>query len=244
MTRSHPADATARDVHLVDQVAQKLRAKADPLPAGTKLPPESELVAEFGVSRTVVREAVAQLKSIGLITTRHGSGIFVAPPSETALSFRDSDRQNPTEIVKFLEIRSGLDYAAARLAAVRRSPAQLEKLRELGGRVMQGAGVQESVEADVAFHTAIVDASGNEHLVSVYRFLSANLREGIVFTRRLEALSPGMVEEVRQEHEAIVGAIGKRKADRAAALAETHVENAQRRLRRSLMRLVAQIGPE
>jgi GntR family transcriptional repressor for pyruvate dehydrogenase complex len=87
------------------------------------------------------------------------------------------------------------------------------------------------VEADLAFHLAIVRATQNEYFVSIQTFLLDHLRAGILFTRTLESYSKEKMEEVRREHSEIFQAIEARNADLASRLAEQHVLNARRRMR-------------
>ncbi|MDD3179693.1 MAG: FadR/GntR family transcriptional regulator [Opitutaceae bacterium] len=222
---------------LADQLAERLIAKIKTLSPGTKLPPEIQLAADFQVSRTVVREAISQLKAIGILRSQQGAGNFVAPPSQTTLSFRDLDGYNPLDIVKFMEIRSGLDAAAARLAASRRTKAQLAEMRELCRRTMQASNVQEAAESDISFHLAVVEATANEHFVSVFRFLNAQIEEGIMFTRRLISGSSAMESDVRDEHQAILAAIEGENPELAAQKALEHIINSQNRLKLSFSHL-------
>lgn len=227
---------------LADGVVESLSRRAGALKPGGKLPSENQLAAEFGVSRTVIREAISQLKGIGVLQTRQGAGIFVAPPSHTTLRFAEFDRLNPLDIAKFFEIRLGLDAAAARLAAARRTKLDLGVLRETCRRTIEPSSPEEAAASDIAFHLAVVGATANEHLVSVYRFLNAQLREGIAFTRRLIADSPAVVAAVRQEHMAILRAVEARDADRAADCSREHIVNSLARLKTSLGRLAKSIA--
>ena len=100
-------------------------------PAGSRLPTETQLAEEFGVSRTVVREAIARLRSDGLVVTRQGLGAFVAETLE-ALPFRisiGSDPEAPHRYAReLLELRLGFETEAAALAAERGTPAQVEEI--------------------------------------------------------------------------------------------------------------------
>lgn len=240
LTNSTPSPKPNR---LADHVADQLVAKSRQMSVGDKLPSESQLAAEFGVSRSVIREAISQLKSLGAVETRQGAGMFVTRPPIASLQFRDFDHSSLPSVAKFLEIRSGVDAAAARIAASRRTDAQLEFLRQASYRATQpGLSIEESVEADLAFHVAIVEATQNDYFLALQTFLTAYLRQGVLFTRRLESYSAAMVAEVHREHMAILQAIADQKPAEASHAAELHVLNAQRRMRHALSHLLPDIA--
>ena len=226
---------------MADHIAQRLKTKIKTLGAGSKLAPESRLAEEFKVSRTVVREAISQLKAIGILRSLQGSGNYVAPPSETALRFHDLDGLNPVDIMKFFEIRSGLDSGAARLAATRRTKIQLGLLREACVRATAAINPVESAESDNQFHQLIVEATANEHFVSVHRFLSAQFKDGIMFTRRI-LLGHGLEDNIHREHQAILDAIERKDGEAAAARSYEHILHSQQRLRANLSRLAQSVA--
>jgi len=237
----HSAQRGAGKGRLADQLAEHLLARIKHLPAGTKLPTENRIAQEFDVSRTVVREAVSQLKAMGSLRSRQGAGNFVAPPSQTMLSFPDLDGLNPVDIMKFFEIRSGLDAAAARLAAARRTRAQVASLRAACQRTIEAANPAAAAATDLLFHQAIVEATANEHFISVHRFLSAQLKEGIQFTRRLVA-GTSMELDVHREHREIFEAIESKDENLASNRSFEHILNSQHRLRLTLSHLARSVG--
>src|SRR6476660_7970785 len=99
------------------------------LPVGAQIPTEAQLMRTFGVSRTVVREAVAALRAEGLVTTRQGRGAFVAAAG-TGVPFQvtPEDASSLADILKILELRATLEVEAAGLAAERRTPADLDRI--------------------------------------------------------------------------------------------------------------------
>ena len=236
MFKSEATATRPKNGRLADHLVRRMLATIKGMAAGTKLPTENQLAHDFGVSRTVVREAISQLNAIGVLKSQQGAGNFVAVPSHT-LSFRELDHHNPVDIMKFLEIRSGLDAAAARLAATRRTKSQLAAMREACQRTIEPTSLIDAAESDIAFHLAIVEATANEHFVSVHRFLSAQLKEGIIFTRRLIAGSAEMESGVRNEHRGILEAIEQGDASAAAKRAEEHMLHSQERLRSTVSAL-------
>jgi GntR family transcriptional regulator, transcriptional repressor for pyruvate dehydrogenase complex len=224
-----PAKRTRR---LPDTIAEYLMATARELAPGSRLPSENQLAKQFGVSRSAVREAVSGVESLGLLQIRKGAGMFVRAPIVGNLEFRGLDSSNLASAAKLLEIRTGLDAAAARIAAIRRTTEEVNFLREMNSAASRpDLTILETVEADLAFHLAIVRATRNEYFVAIETFLLEHLRAGILFTRTLESYSKEMMEEVQREHSEIFLAIEARNADLASRLAEQHVLNARRRMR-------------
>ncbi|MFA1540168.1 FadR/GntR family transcriptional regulator [Actinomadura monticuli] len=173
---------TARRSSLVDQVIGQLR---DEIVGGTwavggKIPPEPVLAETLGVGRNTVREAVRALTHAGLLESRQGDGTYVRATSELSGAVRR--RLETAELVEILEVRRGLEVEAARLAATRRTEADIAAITAALARrdASWAAGEHAAfVEADLAFHTAVVDATHNRVLMDLYRDFSAVLRAGI-----------------------------------------------------------------
>ena len=152
---------TLRRLPLADQAAALLldRVRTGTWPLDHKLPGEQALADELGVGRSTVREAVRQLAGRGVLESRQGSGVYVVR-AEASEDWEEVLRRG--EIVDVLEVRGALETEAARLAATRRTPADLRAMaRALAGRgeVSPTARAREYVDADLVFHRAVVDAS-------------------------------------------------------------------------------------
>ena len=137
------------------------------LAPGQRLPTEQEIVAATGVSRTVVREALAALRARGLITTRQGLGAFVAKdPMPKTFSVLPDDLESIDEVLRVLELRMGIEVEATGLAAERRSDAALAqmsaRLDALEAAVRAGGS---GSEEDFGFHRAILAARSEERRV-------------------------------------------------------------------------------
>jgi GntR family transcriptional regulator, transcriptional repressor for pyruvate dehydrogenase complex len=232
---SDKSSSAKRARRLPETIAEYLMATARALAPGSKLPSENQLAKQFGVSRSAVREAVSGVESLGFLQIRKGAGMFVRAPNVGNLEFRGLDSNNHDSAAKLLEIRTGLDAAAARIAAIRRTAEEVKFLREMNAAASRSdLTIPETVEADLAFHWAIVRATRNEYFVSIQTFLLEHLRAGILFTRTLESYSKAMMEEVQEEHSGIFQAIEARNADLASRLAEQHVLNARRRMKSAI----------
>ncbi|WP_295856213.1 FadR/GntR family transcriptional regulator [uncultured Xylophilus sp.] len=209
------------------------------LQAGDRLPTESAIMQTYGVSRTVVREALSRLQAAGLVETRHGIGTFVLPPSApTGGIFRlhPADISGSIDAIAVLELRISLETEAAALAAQRRSPAQLAAMRDaleqFRRQVEQGG---DTVAPDFRFHCEIADATGNRYFSDILDHLGKALipRTRIVATHVAWEDQSLYLQRVHREHEDIVDAIERSDADAARAAMRVHLNNSRERLKRA-----------
>lgn len=139
---------------------------------GDKIPIESQLGEIYNVSRTVVREAIAHLRSEGLVESRQGVGVFVAAQGGMILRIDPERAGELAEILEILELRLGVEVEAAGLAAQRRDKAALQRINdniELSrdmDRFMENPR-----EIDFAFHMAIAEATGNSYMPRFLTFI-------------------------------------------------------------------------
>ena len=146
---------------LADALAVSIRDGQ--MSAGQKLPTEQALVERFGVSRTVVREAMSRLTTLGLVESRPGSGAFVMATSQAVLVQLSLEPDGSVDaVIQMVEVRRALEAESAALAAARRTPQSVKQIKQalqaLGKAVKAGG---DGVREDVAFHTAIAQASRN-----------------------------------------------------------------------------------
>jgi DNA-binding FadR family transcriptional regulator len=210
----------------------KDRILSGELAPGAKLPSESELIEEYAVSRTVVREAVTRLRGEGLVETFHGRGSFVlALPEPTSFTVEASTVRSHRDVLDMVDFRLGIESEAAFLAASRLSREAADAVRDaMAG--FASAGPEEAVEADFAFHRAVTAASGNRFYVDLLDSLGpmmimlprARLRGAYSHTDATH------VERVRHEHAAIADAVLARDPDTARAAMRVHLGNTRRRL--------------
>lgn len=219
---------------LSDRLAAKLLARVElgELTPGDRLPTESQLAETYGVSRTVVREAVHQLRSRDVLVSRQGSGVYVAQPAPNKpLAFDPHVLDSLTSVVQIVEVRRALEGEIAALAAERASRAQVSSMRralhDIERAVAEGG---DGVDQDLAFHRTIAEASGNPQFSRLLGFLEQYLREAMRVTRANEARHPGFGHDVRAEHQDIFDAIAARDVAASRRLATRHMERAARRL--------------
>ena len=222
-------------LELVSSLGERIRDGR--LKVGDKMPTEAAIMAEFDVSRTVVREALSKLQASGLVDTRHGIGTFVLGLGDDA-GFKISREQYGTlqDVVAVLELRIGLETEAAALAAQRRTEANLDAMRKaldaLSYALEHGS---DAVAADFLFHQEVARATQNDHFAD----LMTTLGSRIIPRARLEPAQV-MTDERREylrrvngEHESIFDAISAQDSEGARAAMRTHLANSRERRRRS-----------
>jgi len=201
-------------------------------PVGAKLPIEPALCVRYGVSRTVLREAMARLKSDGVIDTQQGRGSFVLGPSaRTPFRFDAPAVETTQSILELSELRLGVDGTAAALAARRRSPEQLARLKDCLDRMAealrQGAS---GSEADLEFHRTIADATGNQHYRLFMEYLRRSYATAIDRARSHSAQADGLSQRAQEEHRAVYQAISDGDAEAAEQAVKHHIRAAAQRL--------------
>lgn len=199
---------------LADTAAAGLRAEiaSGRWAVGARIPVEPALAQQLGVSRGTLREAIRTLVHAGLLEVRQGSGTYVRSGVDASDSLH---RLRRASLRDQFELRCALEVEAARLAALRHTAQDLQRLRGLlAQRGSHGDARDEAgfVERDLAFHLAIVDISGNPALVETCRFVSGYLKETIAST-----MADGPPEPGADAHRAIVEAIASRNPEHAAA---------------------------
>lgn len=215
------------------RVAERLLAKIreDDLQPGTRLPSEQNMAEHFGVSRTVIRDAIAMLKAEGLLETRKGSGAFLRR-SATSPRTDPLTEQSIQSLLNLIEVREGIEAETAALAAVRRTPAQLADIEYALRRIEEAAAAGlDGVEEDAKLHQCIAVATGNPTWVRFVEMFAEPIRSAVKVTRANEARREDLMRQVQEEHERIVSAIAARDPDAARAAARAHMEQAARRVR-------------
>jgi DNA-binding FadR family transcriptional regulator len=225
-----------RRTNLAEQIAQALRGRliGGEMQPGDRLPTEKELSQTHGVSRAVVREAIAALRADGLVVARQGSGAFVAEPSPSDLrqSMFQFEPTKLSSIIEVLELRAAVESEAAALAAVRASPGELAKIAESHHAVAEAvARGDPAQEQDFAFHLTIAEATHNQHFVEFFRFLGARTiprAQAVRGPANVQA-AEGFLQLIRAEHTAIVDAIAGRRPDEARTAMTAHLKGSQER---------------
>lgn len=219
---------------LPDEIAADLETqiRGRALDAGARLPTEQALAATYGVSRAVVREAIAKLKHDGWVTSRQGSGLFVcALPGATAFRIDRDKLDSAEELTQVFELRAELEAGVAGMAARRRTARQLaaieEALRAFETALQAG---HEGVEEDVAFHRSIAAASGNPHMQRLMDLISPLVGHAIERAYGVYSGKAKGLDKVLAEHRAVAAAIGRGDEAAARRSMRRHIVEAQARL--------------
>lgn len=203
------------------------------LAPGERLPSEHALMRSFAVSRTVVREAVAQLKAEGLVMSRQGLGMFVARDlGSRPFRLADSPADSAGKAVQVMELRMGVEIEAASLAALHRSNAQLAQMRAALGRIDRAIERdQPAVEQDFELHRAIAAATGNAYFVRLLDHLGHYIIPRWVVRRRTWPAGDQKpyLRAIQQEHRLIVERIAAGDAEGARAAMRVHLSGSRDR---------------
>lgn len=200
---------------------------------GDRLPTEQSLAVKFGVSRSVIREAIARLRSDGVVQSRQGVGAFVISSGESGTLRIDADLMSDRLVFRdVFEMRAILEIRAAGLAAHRRNSEQMAAMVDAFGRMKSSVNwAEDGVTADMEFHRAVAAASGNAYVAMVVGFFLGQMRQSIMFMRHNQNDTGGrMIATNIAEHEAILDAIGAQDAEAATAAMRRHITGASERL--------------
>jgi GntR family transcriptional regulator, transcriptional repressor for pyruvate dehydrogenase complex len=200
-------------------------------PVEHKLPTELELAHEFSASRPVVREALAALREDGVIATRQRIGNFVVGVGDGA-HLRFVPLGSLTDVQKCFLFRISLEGEAAAMAAIYASEAdvvamaaaeaELERLIEAG---------RPSVDADYTFHLAVITAAHNRFFLTAVTSLINHVRTGMSLCRRLSVVQPELhLDQMRDEHRAVVKAVRQADAEAARAAMRNHLDASRLRV--------------
>ncbi|MGV9676981.1 FadR/GntR family transcriptional regulator [Nocardia sp. NPDC003482] len=206
---------------LAAQAAELLlrRIRAGEWALGHKLPGETTLAAQLGVGRSTLREAIRELSGKGVLESRQGAGVFV-----TALDVaEDWDTiLRRADIVAVIEARLAIEAESAALAAARRTPADLRALwRALAVRAEATGSVEELVDADTAFHRAVVTAAHNDILTGMFDAFIPRSRHAMVDMLRIRPLTDARADH--HAHEVLLDAVRRRDAAAAASASRVHL---------------------
>ncbi|MEE3851109.1 FCD domain-containing protein [Gordonia sp. LSe1-13] len=196
-------------------------------PVGERIPPEPQLVEQFGVGRNTIREAVRALEHSGMLVPRRGDGTYVRSVNGLAAAIGRcvSDEAHR----ELLVARRAIEVEAAAAAAIQVTGRQIEDLRALldrAERALASGDTQSYADADIAFHTAVVAASGNGLLAELY----GGIVEVMVRTHRA-VVDPSVAEgTLPRGHHELVDALAAGDADAARAAVRSYLDDARRGL--------------
>jgi DNA-binding FadR family transcriptional regulator len=224
---------------VVVRIAREIRGGR--LAPGARLPTEHELMSAMGVSRTVVREAVAALRAEGLVTTRQGSGVFVAADASRVPFRIDPDGLSSiADVLEVMELRLAVEVEAAAFAAERITSERLvpiaRALRSIEAAIDRGEG---AISEDFAFHLAIAEASGNQRFAELLEYLGRHVipRQSIRVSLATPREQRQYLVRIQKEHARIHAAIRDGEPAEARKAMRTHLTRSLTRYRRLAERL-------
>lgn len=193
---------------------------------GEKMPSSAELCEEFGVSRTVMREALASLKIAGRVVARQGSGVFVLQRDSRAIHFEAGRIDDIRSALEILELRLGVEMQSVSLAAARRTPEALAEIARAFD-VMNGLStddIEAEANADFGFHMAIAKATRNPHFPRLLEALMGEINSELLMKLRQSGSSrSNFVAKIKREHSMILAAITQGDEKGAQSALHTHL---------------------
>lgn len=196
---------------------------------GEKLPGERELATRFEVSRPVLRDALKELETRGLLESRHGGGTYVADIIGQIFSRPVTEliARHERATMDYLEYRRELEGITAEFAAQRATHFDREILKGIIGDMREAhesGDFHDELEADVELHNAIGESAHNIILMHTLRACYKLLSAGIFYHRQMVFSEPGARESLLAQHEAIVDAIIEGNPAKARQAAEDHID--------------------
>jgi GntR family transcriptional repressor for pyruvate dehydrogenase complex len=205
---------------------------------GDTLPSEGQLAQTLGVSRLTLREATRSLQARGLLEISQGRRPTVAAPNGTLVGdfFETAVRRDPRALLDLLEVRRALEVHISTLAAKRAGKGDIADM-EMSINAMRAGGNEPATfhAADVRFHENLASASGNRLLVFLIEALADPLRESRLQSFAGHVARGGTVDDVIQQHEAILNAIRARNPKAAAQAMRDHLQQTEDDLRARLL---------
>lgn len=220
---TQPFKELTREPTLADRVANSIleRIVGGEFKPGDKLPSERELGDQFGVSRTVVREAVRGLTGRGVISVRAGSGLRVAAvdPAAVSESLTLMLRSNRAFDYRHVhEVRAMLEVQMAGAAAARATQADISKMRRAAEAMEQAGTVEQAARRDLDFHRAIAEATHNP----LYLVLHDAIGDALIEVR-LENHAHGGGAEAARSHQTIIDCVAAKDRKGAEAAMRRHL---------------------
>ncbi|MGJ8678876.1 FadR/GntR family transcriptional regulator [Paraglaciecola sp.] len=220
---------------LTTELVESLRAEIlkGNLKIGDKLPSSKIIEQQSGVSRSVVREAIAQLKAEGLVDSKQGVGVFVtSKKNDKSFQITKAEFESIHNAIQILELRMSVEVEMGAMAALKRSEEQMENITkcmlDMEKKIADG---EDSIAEDFAFHKAIADASGNPYFRRFIDYIGSGVIPAREMITNYENGFGGdkLLSVIQEEHRQICRAIKAQDSDLARASIKAHLGNSIKR---------------
>ncbi|MBB4188472.1 DNA-binding FadR family transcriptional regulator [Sinorhizobium terangae] len=225
--------------NLAEIVVAELSSRIDSgvyLP-GQKIPSSAQLCQDFGVSRTVIREALTSLRVAGRVTSRQGDGVYVTERDSKTVNFEISRIEDIRSAMEILELRLGVEMQSVALAASRRTPEALADIARAYDYLdnLESDDAEVEARADFEFHLAIARATRNPHFPQFLQAVFSEISFDLVMKHRQSARTyRTYLRKINKEHAAIFAAITQGDPRAAKNALAAHLEESLNRYRAML----------
>lgn len=221
---------------LVESLREQIVSGA--MKKGDKFPSSKTIEQQANVSRTVVREAVAQLRAEGLVESRQGVGVFVtnANLKKGGFEITSEEFKSLEDAIQILELRMAVEVEMAGMAAEFRTQQQMDKINDALAKMETNAQLgEDSLENDMLFHQVIAEASGNPYFLRFMEYIGSSMipNRDIVTRDMSESEEKVFLDNIQDEHRQIANAIQTQSIELAKATAKNHLMNSIKRHRQA-----------
>ncbi|MCI2285395.1 FadR family transcriptional regulator [Colwellia sp. MSW7] len=224
-----------KSLSLTNELVKSLRdeIQSGTFKTGDKLPSSKVIENQAGVSRSVVREAIAQLKAEGLVDSRQGVGVFVTSiQPNKSFKIDSSEFESIHDAIQILELRMSVEAEMSGMAAKNRTDEQMENILTcMQAMEVKIAAGEVAIIEDFAFHKSIAEASGNPYFLRFIDYIGSGVipaRE-IITKYEKDSGSDGLLIVIQEEHRQIARAIQSQDSELAKASAKAHLSNSIKR---------------
>ncbi|QQE77879.1 FadR/GntR family transcriptional regulator [Alicyclobacillus sp. SO9] len=226
-----PIQTTKTYEAIIQRLLEGIRSGT--FPAGRKLPSVRQLSVDWQVGQAAVREALSALKAMNLITSRQGEGTFVNPHTseQIAQSLKFNDLMTPAEVQSLLELRLILEAGAVRLAALRRTQAELDGLSLTVQRMKADLELSQLGEqTDFEFHYKLTEASKNPYLRALMESVREKMQSAQLSSRLALYRIEGEPQQLLAQHQEILQAVENQDPNSAETAMLQHLRHVEARL--------------
>lgn len=225
--------------NLAEIVVAQLSSRIDSgiYPPGDKIPSSAQLCEEFGVSRTVIREALTSLKVAGRVIARQGAGVYVTEKDSKTLNFEISRIEDIRSAMQILELRLGVELQSVALAAARRTPEALADIARAFDHLenLETDDAEVEARADFDFHLAIARATRNPHFPQFLEAVMGEISFDLVLKHKQSSRAQQTyLKKINKEHASILAAITQGDVKAAKTALAQHLEESLNRYRAML----------